>query len=117
MAEEISGNHFRIAGGKPGGKVSWQVTGIRQDAYANAHRIPVEVEKPSRERGYYLHPELFGAPREKGVVWARHPELMKRAAEGRTGRVGLGENKLGQPKSSLTSHPRTMRHGISLVSE
>ena len=34
IAEEISGNHFKVAGGKPGGKVSWQVTGVRQDAYA-----------------------------------------------------------------------------------
>ena len=59
-------------------KVSWQVTGIRQDAWANAHRIPVEEEKNAREHGYYLHPELYGAPEEKGIAWARHPELMKR---------------------------------------
>ena len=26
-------------------KVSWQVTGIRKDRYANAHRIPVEIDK------------------------------------------------------------------------
>jgi hypothetical protein len=58
-------------------KVSWQVTGVRQDAWANAHRIPVEVQKPERERGYYLHPELYGAPKEKNVEWARHPEAMQ----------------------------------------
>jgi len=46
IAKEVSGNRFKIAGGKPGGKVSWQVTGIRQDAYANAHRIAVEEGKP-----------------------------------------------------------------------
>ena len=27
IAEEISGNRFKIAGGKAGSKVSWQVTG------------------------------------------------------------------------------------------
>jgi len=81
IAEEISSNHFKIAGGNPGMKVSWQVTGIRQDAWANAHRIQVEVEKPERERGYYLHPELYGAPEEKGIEWARHPEMMKRRKE------------------------------------
>ena len=59
-------------------KISWQVTGIRQDAWANAHRIQVEVEKPERERGYYIHPELYGAPEEKSIAWARHPDLMKR---------------------------------------
>ncbi|HLW88062.1 MAG TPA: hypothetical protein VKR57_06180 [Terriglobales bacterium] len=77
VAQEVSGNHFQIAGGKPGGKVSWQVTGIRQDAWANTHRIPVEQDKPARERGFYLHPELYGAPQEKGIEWARHPETMK----------------------------------------
>jgi trimeric autotransporter adhesin len=77
IAGEISGNQFKIAGGKSGMKVSWQVTGVRQDAWANAHRIPVEVQKPERERGYYLHPELYGAPKEKNVEWARHPEVMQ----------------------------------------
>jgi len=71
VAEEVSNNQFKIAGGKSGMKVSWQVTGVRQDAWANAHRIPVEIEKPERERGYYLHPELYGAPDEKNIEWAR----------------------------------------------
>jgi hypothetical protein len=59
VAKEILNNQFVIRTSKPGVKVSWQVTGIRQDAYANAHRIQVEEEKPPRERGHYLHPELF----------------------------------------------------------
>lgn len=67
VAEEIHGNRFKIAGGKHGAKVSWQVTGIRRDAYANAHRIAVEEEKPAAERGYYLHPEAIGQPATKGV--------------------------------------------------
>ena len=52
-------------------KVSWMVTGIRHDAWAEAHRIPVEEEKPANEQGHYLSPELFGAPPEKGIS-ARH---------------------------------------------
>jgi hypothetical protein len=67
IAEEVSSNQFKIAGGAAGLKVSWQVTGIRQDAYANAHRIPVEEIKPAGERGLYLHPELFGQPAEKKI--------------------------------------------------
>src|SRR5262249_3006100 len=51
IAEEVSNNRFRIAGGRPGAKVSWTLTGIRQDAWANAHRIPVEEDKSERERG------------------------------------------------------------------
>jgi hypothetical protein len=59
IATEIKGNKFTIAGGKPGAKVSWQVTGIRHDAYAEAHRIQVEENKTGKERGTYMHPELF----------------------------------------------------------
>ena len=57
VEEEISGNQFKIAGGTSGLKVSWQVTGVRQDPYAEAHRIKVEEEKPAAKRGSYLHPE------------------------------------------------------------
>ena len=81
VAEEISNNQFAIAGGKPGTKVSWQVTGIRQDAWANDHRIPVEENKPEVERGHYLHPELFGQPAEKAIEWSRNPQLMQRLKE------------------------------------
>ena len=60
VKDEISSNKFRIAGGKPGSKVSWQVTGIRQDALANANRIQVEVDKPLDQRGkLYYPPELY----------------------------------------------------------
>jgi hypothetical protein len=59
---------FRIAGGKPGGEVSWQVTGTRHDAWADAHRIPVEEDKPASEQGTFLSPEGFGAGREKGLA-------------------------------------------------
>lgn len=57
IAEEIAGNRFKIAGGRPGLKVSWQVTGIRQDPYAENHRIQVEVDKPAAELGSCLHEE------------------------------------------------------------
>ena len=61
----------RLPEEKPGAQVSWQVTGVRHDAWANAHRIPVEQVKTGRERGLYLHPELFGAPPEKSIATAR----------------------------------------------
>ena len=77
VASEIANHTFTIQTDKPNVKVSWQITGIRQDAWANAHRIPVELEKPDKERGSYLHPELFGAPDEKSIVAIRHPDAMK----------------------------------------
>jgi hypothetical protein len=67
VAQEISANRFTIKTSKPGVKVSWQVTGIRHDAYADAHPIEVEVKKPPQEQGRYMHPELFGAPPEQAI--------------------------------------------------
>jgi hypothetical protein len=67
IAEKVSNNRFKIAGGNPAMEVSWQVTGIRQDPYANAHPIVVEEEKPANEKGYYLHPKEWGQPEEKGI--------------------------------------------------
>lgn len=45
IKSEVKNNRFTIAGGAPGGKVSWQVTGIRHDPYILAHPIIVEVRK------------------------------------------------------------------------
>lgn len=68
VAEEIKNNQFKIRTDKPNVKVSWQVTGIRQDTYANENRIPVEEDKPATERGLYLYPKGFNQPAEKSVV-------------------------------------------------
>jgi hypothetical protein len=76
VAQKIQDNTFRIAGGEPGLEVSWQVTGIRQDAWANAHRIPVEEEKPADERGTYLHPAELGQPEELGLDYQRNAGLV-----------------------------------------
>jgi hypothetical protein len=56
VSKEIVGNKFSIAGGAPNGKISWMVTGIRHDTYANEHRIPVEEVKPAGEKGKLLNP-------------------------------------------------------------
>jgi hypothetical protein len=74
---EVAGNQFRIAG-LPGGKVSWQVTGIRQDKWANLNRIPTEQPKEPGNRGKYLHPEAYGQPLSRGIGY--QPELNKAAA-------------------------------------
>jgi len=83
VGSEIQNNRFTIKTNVGNVKVSWQVTGIRQDAYANAHRIPVEEEKSARERGYYLHPDAFNQPEERGTQWADHPEMMQRLKQRR----------------------------------
>jgi len=67
IKEEISGNQFTIQTDKPNVKVSWQVTGIRNDAWARANRIKVEVDKPANEKGLYLYPELFGKSQDNAL--------------------------------------------------
>jgi hypothetical protein len=67
VSSKIKDNHFTIKTDKPNVEVSWLVTGVRQDPYANAHPSPVEQAKPANEKGYYLHPELYGEPATKSV--------------------------------------------------
>jgi hypothetical protein len=81
VAEEIKNNCFRVRTDRANVKVSWQVTGIRHDAYAEHHRITVEENKPAGERGFYLYPEVFNQPEERRVEWARNPELLGRQKE------------------------------------
>jgi hypothetical protein len=68
IAERVRGNEFAIAGGRPGMEVSWQVTGIRHDPWAEQNRIPVELPKEGVEVGRYLYPQAYGLPAETGIV-------------------------------------------------
>ncbi len=81
VAREIENHQFQIRTNLPKVKVSWQVTGVRQDPYAKAHPLAAEQEKEAQLRGFYIHPELYGAPRQKQIEWGRNPELMKREEE------------------------------------
>ncbi|HMK25069.1 MAG TPA: hypothetical protein VK483_03500 [Chitinophagaceae bacterium] len=65
--KEVSNNKFEIATNQPNVKVSWQVTGIRHDAYAEKNRIPNTVEKEAQNKGKYLTPEAFNQPKSKGI--------------------------------------------------
>ena len=47
IAREAEAGSFAIAGGPPGIRVCWQVTGVRRDAWAKAH--PMQVEQPRAE--------------------------------------------------------------------
>ena len=68
IAKKIAGNRFQIAGGTPGMEVSWQVTGIRNDPYAQQNRIPVEQDKNENERGTYMHPQLYGQTESLRII-------------------------------------------------
>jgi hypothetical protein len=70
VATKIKNNQFTIKTDKPSVEVSWQVTGIRQDAYAKAHPIPVEEEKTGSARGRFLSPLEHGRPASHAEVQA-----------------------------------------------
>lgn len=73
VAEKVRENRFKIAGGRSGIEISWQVTGIRHDPYVRAHPMKVEEDKTQGDRGLYLNPEEHGQPREKGIGEAHRP--------------------------------------------
>ena len=80
ILDKIRNNQFSIKSDKPNVEVSWLVTGIRQDAYANANRIQVEEYKKSANRGKYLHPEAFGRPPEMSVDYRTETAAEMKAA-------------------------------------
>ena len=63
IVRKISDNQFTIRTSRPNLEVSWQVTGIRKDAYVKANPLIVEQDKP--EHGTFLHPELFTPGKNK----------------------------------------------------
>ncbi len=69
IAQKIADNRFKIAGGSNSMEVSWQVTGIRHDPFAEAHRIEVEVNKTGQERGKYLYAKEYGQPVNMGIEY------------------------------------------------
>ena len=77
ISEEVVEAKFQIRTDRPNVKVSWQVTGVRNDAVTIMSPMTPESEKPPEERGTYLHPEAFGQPETRGVDYAREQSLRK----------------------------------------
>lgn len=50
VSEKMRGNSFRIKTDKGKVEVSWQVTGVRKDKFAEENRIKVESDKPNSEK-------------------------------------------------------------------
>jgi hypothetical protein len=81
VAEEVMDGRFKIKTDKPNVRVSWQITGIRQDAWANANRIEVEVEKSEGERGKYLAPMEHEQPATAGMHYVEWPAFQDAQAD------------------------------------
>ncbi len=67
IGEKISNGKFVIRTDKPNVEVSWQVTGVRQDKWAEANRIQVELDKTGDDLGKYLHWEEYDVSPEQAV--------------------------------------------------
>ena len=109
VAHEIENNQFQIRTSLPNVKVSWQVTGIRQDAFANAHRIQTEVEKAPADRGHYLHPELFGAPETARIGYEAPSKLApagEKSASASARPSGARPRQLMRPNRPLPALPK-----------
>lgn len=115
VAREISNNRFDIAGGKSGMKVSWQVTGIRKDSWAQAHPLIVEEEKPENERGYFLHPELYGQPRENSTLWRGNSDLIRHLEE-RRDVSGIEANQIAEQARDLAERMRRRSEQVQALS-
>jgi hypothetical protein len=85
IGRKIDNGQFDIHTDKPDVEVSWQVTGIRQDAFAEAHRVPTTLDKPADELGTYLHPEVHGQPATKALHYGRAPTPRDRPAQAPVG--------------------------------
>ena len=79
IAEKVQNNRFKIAGGKPGMEISWQVTGIRNDVFAQQHRVQVEQEKTGDERGKYLHPIEHNVSESLGIGYDERMRMQEDA--------------------------------------
>jgi hypothetical protein len=74
VSSKVSNDQFRIKTDKPHIEVCWQVTGVRNDPYARAHPFQPVQPKSAEERGYYLHPEVYGRQSTESIAWSRSPE-------------------------------------------
>ena len=73
VAQQVQGHRFHIAGGAPGSRVSWQVTGIRHDPAARVQPVVPEVAKEPENRGRYLWPAAYGQPASRVINYQEPP--------------------------------------------
>jgi hypothetical protein len=101
ISKRIGNNQFTIHTNATNVQVSWQITAVRQDAYAKAHPMVAEQVKGVRERGFYQHPELYGQPKQKQTQWGLHPAMVQSmVAEKRKLRANALNKKKNQYRSS-----------------
>jgi hypothetical protein len=74
VVRKIQNNQFVIRTSKPFVEVSWRVEAVRNDLWVQRYGYQTEQEKEKEIRGKYLHPELYGQPKELGIHYRPEPE-------------------------------------------
>lgn len=62
IKQEVVDNQFIIQTNKPSIKVSWEITGVRNDKMMQYAPFVAETDKTAEEKGSYLSPEAYGKP-------------------------------------------------------
>jgi hypothetical protein len=100
VLKKLENNRFVIKTDKPNVEVSWLLTAQRNDPYMQKYPFQAEVEKPSTDKGKYLHPELYNQPENKGIFY--NPEIEKYT----TKRGSVIDTKPVIPRRPLKSEPK-----------
>jgi hypothetical protein len=106
VGQEIKNNQFTIKSDRPWVRISWQVTGVRRDRWAVANRMIVEEEKAGRDKGRYLHPELWEQSEDAAIVGSRSVRASGQGSLRRA--VELLPEKL---RSRVEQHLQALQHG------
>ena len=80
ISKKIDNKQFVIQTDIPNVEVSWMVTGIRKDVWANENRIQVETDKPEHELGTYIHSKEYGMPIERDANYEHMKEDLENEA-------------------------------------
>lgn len=91
IKEKINNGQFKIAGGNPNMEVSWTVYAERNDKYVQKYPNAKAVEVEKRQKGTYIHPELYGQPKEKSMFPTNNMQKVLKLEDKDLGKSGLKE--------------------------
>ncbi len=80
VAQKVRDGRFTIRTSEPGVEVSWQVSGVRRDAFARDHPFRAERAKKGALAGRFLRPDLHGRPDTQDVTATRRGPRGRRSA-------------------------------------
>jgi hypothetical protein len=108
-----------IVYGEANKEISWMVLSDRNDPAINLHRKPVVIEKNGDDKigykkGYYLHPEAYNQPKEKGYdyLWHYKNKKIKREVKKTTIRQ---ERQVDKPDIKIEENKKKRRKNLKII--